>query len=128
MASSVGGTVRSSALAVFDIDHQFELGGLHHRQLGRLGTLENPTDVDADLPTPFRGIGAVAHQTTSFNKTAVEIGRRNPMASRERGNLDPSAAKERNGPNKKGICLVMHKPSECRFDLASGTGCERHDL
>ena len=32
-----------------EIDHEFELGRLHHRQIGRLGTVENPIDVDTGL-------------------------------------------------------------------------------
>jgi hypothetical protein len=31
-----------------EIDHQFEFGRLHDRQVSRFGALENPADVDAD--------------------------------------------------------------------------------
>src|SRR5262249_53728234 len=44
--SSVGGTVRPSALALFEIDHQFEFGRLLHRQIGRLFAFENAVKVD----------------------------------------------------------------------------------
>jgi|SRR5260370_1423820 len=33
----------------FEVDHQFELGGLNDRQLGRLFALEDSADIDAGL-------------------------------------------------------------------------------
>jgi hypothetical protein len=32
-----------------EVDHEFEFGRLHDRQVSRLGSLENPPGVDADL-------------------------------------------------------------------------------
>ena len=46
-ASSEGGTVRPSALAVFMIDHQLKFGRLLYRQIGRLGAFEDLIDVAA---------------------------------------------------------------------------------
>ena len=53
-ASSVGGTSRPSALAVFEIDDQLELGRLQDRQVGRLRALENAAGVDAGLAIRVR--------------------------------------------------------------------------
>ena len=36
----VGGTLRPSALAVFEVDDQLDFGGLLHGQVGRLVALE----------------------------------------------------------------------------------------
>jgi hypothetical protein len=36
-----------------EVDHQFELGRLHHRQVGRLGALEDAAGIDAGLAKYF---------------------------------------------------------------------------
>jgi len=43
-ASSVGGTSRPSALAVLEVDHEFEFGRLLDRQVGQLRPAQNPVD------------------------------------------------------------------------------------
>ena len=40
--------------------------GLHHRQVCRLGTLQDPPGIDGDLAPGIREIGSVAHQPTDF--------------------------------------------------------------
>src|SRR6266566_4185772 len=46
--------VPASCLGGLEVDHQLELGGLHDRQVGRFGTLENSAGVDGldDLYEP----------------------------------------------------------------------------
>ena len=46
-ASSVGGTVRPSALAVLRLITSSNLVGCSHRQVGGLGALEDAADIDA---------------------------------------------------------------------------------
>ena len=53
-ASSASGTVEAERLGGLEIDDQLELGGLLHRQVGRLLALENPAGVDAGLPDTAR--------------------------------------------------------------------------
>src|SRR5260370_12827161 len=48
-----------------EIDDQLELGRLHDGQIGRLGALENPTDVDAGLTISVGEVGRVAHEAPS---------------------------------------------------------------
>src|SRR6185503_17784568 len=36
-------------LGGFDIDHELERGGLHHRQIGWRCTLQDPTSIDTSL-------------------------------------------------------------------------------
>src|SRR5262249_25683080 len=43
------------------VDHELELGRLHDRQVGGLGTLENAARVDAGLTIGIGKAGAVAH-------------------------------------------------------------------
>ena len=48
-ASSVGGTVEAKRLGGLEVDDELEFGRLHHRQVGRLGALEDAAGIDADL-------------------------------------------------------------------------------
>jgi hypothetical protein len=42
-----------------EIDYQLELRGLLHRQIGGLGTFENPVQVICDAPVAVREVRAV---------------------------------------------------------------------
>src|SRR5215470_2886098 len=57
--------VEAKRLRGLEIDDEIELGGLHHRQIGRLRTFENPADVDAGLAIGVRKVRSIAHQTTA---------------------------------------------------------------
>src|SRR5262245_55538266 len=48
-------------LGSFDVDDQFDLGGLLDRQLSWLLTLENPARIDTDLTVQVRDFTAIAH-------------------------------------------------------------------
>jgi len=48
-ASSLSGTSRPSALAVFEVKHELEFGGLHDRKVGGFLALQDATGVDAGL-------------------------------------------------------------------------------
>jgi hypothetical protein len=49
-----------------EIDHQLEFCRLLDRQIGRLGAVENFSDVDADPTMDRRKVGAIADQTASL--------------------------------------------------------------
>ena len=68
-ASSVGGTSRPSALAVFEVDDQLEFGRLHDRQVGGLGAFENAAGIDADLTVGIGNAGSIAHQAAGCGDT-----------------------------------------------------------
>jgi hypothetical protein len=44
------------------VDDQLEFGRLEHWQIAGICALENTSDVDSDLPSPFRNAGALAHK------------------------------------------------------------------
>ena len=93
-ASSIGGTSMPSVLAVLQIDDQFELGRLLHRQIGGLRPLENAAAIDADLAERIRKAGAVAYQPTRFRIVAHRVGCRNRMTNRQHGQLHAPAIEE----------------------------------
>ena len=47
----------------FEIDIKLHFGGLHHRQVAGLLTLENPPGIDAGLAIALAEVGTIAHQT-----------------------------------------------------------------
>jgi hypothetical protein len=57
----VQGHVETERLGGLEVDCQFELCRLHHRQIGRVGALENPADIDSGLAIHLLGVGSVAH-------------------------------------------------------------------
>jgi hypothetical protein len=52
------------------VDHEFESGGLHHRQVGRLLALENPPYVETGLAEGSGYAAAVRHQATGVGVLA----------------------------------------------------------
>src|SRR5688572_31180177 len=53
---------QAEALGGSPVDHQLEGGGLQHRQVGRLGTLEDLVDVTGGAPVQLDRIGPVGQQ------------------------------------------------------------------
>ena len=45
---------------LFQVDGKYELGRLHHREVGGLDALENLAGIDADLTIRFHNVGSVA--------------------------------------------------------------------
>ena len=52
-----GGTVEAERLGSLEVDDQFELGRLLHRQVGGLRALEDAVDVDGSLTARVREFG-----------------------------------------------------------------------
>src|SRR5262245_37586579 len=48
------------------VDHKLELACLHHRHVGRFGTLKDATAMEADLPIGIIDVAAVANQPTGL--------------------------------------------------------------
>jgi hypothetical protein len=61
---------QTKRLGCLEIDGEIELGRLHDRQVGRLLSLENPLDLNADLPIGVGETGAAAHKTAVRGKLA----------------------------------------------------------
>src|SRR5262249_44617225 len=72
-ASSCAGTVRPSIVAVWALMISSNLVDCTNRQVRGLGTLEDATDIGADLAPRIRNVGSVAHQPTGFGKVARGI-------------------------------------------------------
>jgi len=75
------GECEAERLGSFHVDDQFDFRGLLDWQVGRLLTLEDAADIDADLAMSIRNAGAIAHQTASGGKFAIRgvEGWRNPI-------------------------------------------------
>src|SRR5262249_54729748 len=86
-----------------EVDDEIELGGLDHRQFGRLRALEDLTCVGADLTIRLEGIGPIAHQPARFDLLASEMGGRNPIAHCQKHNLQPPAQKVAIGTYEQGV-------------------------
>src|SRR6516164_1640508 len=70
---------QAERLSSLEIDHQLEFCRLLDRQIGRLGAVENFSDVNADLAMDRRKAGAIADQTASLGVYAPRINRRNRL-------------------------------------------------
>jgi len=84
--------------------------------------LENLTGVDADLTNRIRRARSVAHQPADVGKCASGIGRRYPVARRERRKLHGPGAEKRVGIDEECVGAVAHHGGEGRLDLAAGAG------
>ena len=71
-ASSVGGTVRPSALAVLRLIDQLVLGRRLHRQVGRLLALEDAIDVAGRAPELVDQIGPIGDQAAVGDEESVD--------------------------------------------------------
>src|SRR5262249_28329478 len=65
-----------------EIDHQFELGRLAHRQVGRLGALKDTPSIESDLAPVISKAGSIAHQAADFDEKTLWIGCRNGVECR----------------------------------------------
>ena len=86
---------QAQRLRGLEIDDQFELGRLHDRQIGRLGAIENPADIDADLAKRVGKSGAVADQAAGNDIFALRIDRRNACRAASATNRRAAAVEER---------------------------------
>src|ERR1700756_3594644 len=60
--------IQPKRLRRFEVDHQFELGWLHNRQVGRFGPVENLPGVSANLVISLAEVRPVANQTAVSGK------------------------------------------------------------
>src|SRR5262245_17814284 len=70
-------------LGGFEIDRHFERRWLNDRELGRLLTFEDPSNVNAGLVPCITPAGAVADQASSRCEFRQSVDRRNPIADRQ---------------------------------------------
>jgi hypothetical protein len=107
-----GGTVRPSALAVLRFTTSSNFGRLLDGQIGRLGALKNPTDIDPNLAKHSGEARSVADQATGRGEFAPLIDRRNGMACRQRHDLLAPAEEKRIGTDNERAGLQLDEGGE----------------
>src|SRR6516164_8960958 len=71
----------------FEIDDQFDLRDLLHRQIGRLLAFENAPGIDAKLVRQIAEAAAIAHQTAGKGELREWVDRRHRIAGLQRREL-----------------------------------------
>ena len=118
-ASSDGGIVRPSALAVLRLTRSSNSGGLHHGQVGRLLALENPPDVETGLAIGIRiCCGPYAHQAAGVDVLARRVARGDRMASRHRDDSLPTVNHEPAGTDEQRTSPACGERCKCGLDIA----------
>src|SRR5262245_31011422 len=110
------------------VDHELELGRLHHRQVAGLFALENAAGIDTSQAICISDARSVAHQTADFREVARKIDRRHPMVSRERNDLHAAVIGQRARTDQKRINWLPRKARKNRIDIATGADIEDFNL
>src|SRR5438105_1806077 len=108
------------------VDDHLELGRLHHWQVGRLLTSENPSEIDTGLAIAIREMRPVTDKTTRGYEFLLKIDRWQGMKCRQRDKLIAAGAEERISPDDDRSGMLVRQSREGRVDLAFGAGGE-HD-
>src|SRR5262249_47945502 len=88
------------------IDDQLEFGRLRHRQVGRLGALQDAPGIGADLTITVFKVRPVARQSADCHKITPRISRRNPAARRQGGKLHGPADEECIGNDEESSLML----------------------
>src|SRR5262249_59122012 len=78
------GNRQAERLGAFGVDHQLEFGGLPYRQVGRLSTFEDATDIAAGSAIGACEAVAITHEAAVQDVSSGRINRRDRMANGER--------------------------------------------
>ena len=111
-----------------EIDHQFELGGLHHRKIGRLFALENSTDVQAGLAIEVCNAGSIAHQAPCHRILAQCIDCRYCMMRGQCDDLIALTFENRIGAYKKRVRPCLRQRLKRRIKIPLATGAQHSHL
>src|SRR5262249_60388769 len=76
--------VETERLCRSEIDDEFEVGWLHHGEVGRLLAFENSADISAHLVIAAVQVGAIAHQAARLGKFPPRIYRGHAVTRSER--------------------------------------------
>src|SRR5215208_1376279 len=106
------------------VDHQFELGRLLDRQIGRLGALEDLSDVNAGLAENSREARSIADQSARLSELTRDIDRRDGMARGQRRQSHYPAGEEWVGADEERVGMYLHELREGSIDLAIGPGLQ----
>jgi hypothetical protein len=103
----------------FEVDDEFELGRLKHRQIGGFRAAEDATRVDAYPPKHVGAVSCVAHQATGLDNRYVAG---YTMARRQGRELDSLTREEDIGGDKQRVSAVARKRVERCLDLGVCAG------
>src|SRR6516225_6267313 len=111
---------QAERLRRFEIEHEFELGRLQHRQIGGFGALENPAGVGANLTIHVSKIDSITHQAASRRIFAILIDGGYRMASRQSHQLVAARVEKWIGCHCERGNALLCNGFECRIDLVIG--------
>src|SRR5215207_6736072 len=129
---------KAKPLCGLQVDDQLELGRLLNRQVGGLGTLEDPTDVEARQAISARDAGPVTDQAAKFDEIALVVDRWNSMMYRQRhkgsslaGEEGTAADQHRlspspDGPREGSVQFILARCRQHHDLLPEGTSCRLH--
>src|SRR5215469_7897035 len=98
---------QTERLGGLEIDNQLECRRALDRQIGGLGALEDPPDVNADPAIDSPEASPIADQATSCSELAPPIDHRNGIAQCQRGKLLVTAQEERIDADDEGASLQL---------------------
>src|SRR5262245_19449383 len=112
----------------FDVDDEFELGGLIDGQGGRRGAIDNASHVDSGATISICCIIPIADKPALFDQFSVGVDGRNSVARCQSNDLLPAGGEERIATDKKRVGPPLPHGGECGIDLAGRTGIENQQL
>jgi hypothetical protein len=101
------------------IDEEFELGGLHDREVPRFGAFEDAPGINSDLPKGVSKIRSVTHEAADFDILPCRIACGQAIPRRQRGKLDAPGAEKSITEDEQGVCSMARSPA-CRAHAAGG--------
>src|SRR5579864_5664115 len=75
--------LESKRLGRLEVEHQFKLGRLHDRQVGRLRACENSSSIDAGLMVGIAQPCAVTDEATVSDELSFNVNGRNSIVRRQ---------------------------------------------
>jgi hypothetical protein len=100
LGGEIGWHIDAERLSGLEVNYELKFGGLHHRQVPRLFTLENPPGIDARLAIAGGEVSTIAHQATRQRMFALLVNRGNGMARYQSDYLVALAVQERIGTDQ----------------------------
>src|SRR5581483_7118177 len=105
-------------LGGLEIDHEFELGRLLHRQIGGFLTLENTAGIAASETIYVSYASPIAHQSAGFDKLAAVEYRWNGMATSQMNKPIALAEEEGIRGDEKSLGSLFRELRKGRVDFA----------
>jgi hypothetical protein len=116
------GDGETECLSGLEVDDQFELHHLLHREIGGLLALEDTAGVDADLAKQLRNIRSVAYQTAGRGELAIRTDRRNGVAKCQRAELLAARNKVWVGADHQRTGPQLNQRRKGRIEIVIGAG------